>query len=143
MVRWEGGKVHSPIAPEVYPSRQSGNPGAIGAGPERDRARRDDAERSMIRVLPKLCAITSLDAIREPCEASMVGGDCPRRELEKPHMSNATDLARAPRVLPDLAQASKEQLLALIAEMKAREAAPQRLTIKLNHVRVGVKRHRG
>jgi hypothetical protein len=51
-------------------------------------------------------------------------------QLEKPHMSNATDTLRAPRVLPDLAQASKEQLLALIAEMKAREASPQRLTIK-------------
>lgn len=45
-------------------------------------------------------------------------------------MSNATDLRPAPRVLPDLAQASKEELLAMIARMKAEAASPQRLTIK-------------
>jgi hypothetical protein len=45
-------------------------------------------------------------------------------------MSNATDLAHAPRVLPDLAQASRDELLAMIARMKADALTPQRLTIK-------------
>jgi hypothetical protein len=45
-------------------------------------------------------------------------------------MTNTTDTLRAPRVLPDLSEMTKEQLVALIAAMKADAATPQRLTIK-------------